>query len=200
MKKVQRSADERVIAGVCGGVAEYFKIDPVIVRLVWVVLAFIGGSGIVAYILAFLALPDGAEPDKPPIYKRISKSGSPWILIVVGIALIALFQFNHSFLAVAGTIVGAGFKIFFIALIIIAGIYLLSRGQKTPFSFFQINKTGDFRLSDSNKLIAGVCGGIAETLNIDPTVIRLGFTIGSIVTAGFGLMVYILLAILLPHD
>ena len=45
------------MAGVCGGVGEYFDIDPVIVRIAWIILTVAGGSGILLYILAWLIVP-----------------------------------------------------------------------------------------------------------------------------------------------
>ena len=54
-KKLYRSADDRIIAGVCGGIAQYFNIDPVLVRIVFIAFALIHGLGIVLY-LAFLFL------------------------------------------------------------------------------------------------------------------------------------------------
>ncbi|MFH0765151.1 MAG: PspC domain-containing protein [Calditrichota bacterium] len=56
-RKLYRSLDDRVIAGVCGGIGEYFGIDPVILRLVWVALTIVGGSGIILYLLAWLIIP-----------------------------------------------------------------------------------------------------------------------------------------------
>ena len=47
-----------MIAGVCGGVAEYFEIDPTIVRLVWILLCMGAGSGILLYILAAILMPE----------------------------------------------------------------------------------------------------------------------------------------------
>ena len=47
-----------MICGVCGGIGEYFRIDPTIIRLIWAVLAFCFGSGVVAYIIAALIIPD----------------------------------------------------------------------------------------------------------------------------------------------
>ncbi|MEE8413198.1 MAG: PspC domain-containing protein [Dehalococcoidales bacterium] len=56
-KRLYRSRDERVIWGVCGGLAEYFDIDPVIVRVITVVLALASGAGIIAYIILAIVLP-----------------------------------------------------------------------------------------------------------------------------------------------
>ena len=57
-KKLYRSEKTRMIAGVCGGLAEYFDVDPVVVRLLWVVFTFFIGSGILIYILACIIMPN----------------------------------------------------------------------------------------------------------------------------------------------
>ena len=57
-KKLYRSEKNRMIAGVCGGLAEYFDVDPVVVRLLWVVFTFFIGSGILLYILACIIMPN----------------------------------------------------------------------------------------------------------------------------------------------
>jgi len=56
-KKLYRSKRQSVIAGVCGGLAEYFDIDVTIIRLVWVVAFFMGGVGLLAYIVAAIIIP-----------------------------------------------------------------------------------------------------------------------------------------------
>ena len=57
VKRLYRSNKNRVIAGVCGGIGEYFNIDPVILRIIWAVLIFGMGFGILAYLLAWLIIP-----------------------------------------------------------------------------------------------------------------------------------------------
>ena len=56
-KKLYRSREQAMLAGVCGGIGEYFEIDPTLVRLVWVVLGFCGSLGRWAYIIAAVILP-----------------------------------------------------------------------------------------------------------------------------------------------
>ena len=56
-KKLYNSDVNKIIAGVCGGIGEYFGIDPVLIRLGWVVFCALGGSGILAYIIAALIIP-----------------------------------------------------------------------------------------------------------------------------------------------
>ncbi|MBU1945834.1 MAG: PspC domain-containing protein [Nanoarchaeota archaeon] len=57
-KKLYRSKNNRVIAGICGGIGEYFDIDPTIIRLLWVLFTFMGGSGIIAYIICWIVIPE----------------------------------------------------------------------------------------------------------------------------------------------
>lgn len=57
-KRLYRSRSERKIAGVCGGIAAYFGIDPVIPRLLWVVFALAAGTGLLAYIICWLVIPE----------------------------------------------------------------------------------------------------------------------------------------------
>lgn len=56
-KQLYRSERNKVIAGVCGGLGEYFNVDPTLIRLLWVFLVFAGGGGIIAYILAWIIIP-----------------------------------------------------------------------------------------------------------------------------------------------
>lgn len=58
MKKLTRSRTARVIAGVCGGLGEYFNIDPVIFRIAFVVLTLGGGFGVVLYLIMWVAVPE----------------------------------------------------------------------------------------------------------------------------------------------
>ena len=56
-RRLYRSRADRKIAGVCGGIAAYFGIDPVIPRLIWVFLALGAGIGILAYLICWLVIP-----------------------------------------------------------------------------------------------------------------------------------------------
>ena len=55
--KRRKSEDNKVLCGVCGGLGEFLGIDPTIVRLIWAVLAFAAGSGLLIYILAAIIMP-----------------------------------------------------------------------------------------------------------------------------------------------
>ena len=56
-KRLYRIENGKMLAGVCGGIAEYFNVDPTLIRLGWVVFCALGGSGILAYIIAALIIP-----------------------------------------------------------------------------------------------------------------------------------------------
>jgi phage shock protein C len=58
-KKLYRSKTDRVIFGVCGGLGEYFEVDPLILRILFVLLTFTGGSGIIIYLILAVIIPDG---------------------------------------------------------------------------------------------------------------------------------------------
>ena len=58
MKRLYKSQTDKKLCGVCGGIAEYFNIDSTIVRLAWIILVFCLGTGILAYIIAALVIPD----------------------------------------------------------------------------------------------------------------------------------------------
>ncbi len=56
-KRLYRSKNNCMIAGVCGGLGEYFDMDPTFIRLLWIVFTLAGGSGILAYIIAWIVIP-----------------------------------------------------------------------------------------------------------------------------------------------
>jgi phage shock protein C len=71
-RKLYRSRSERMIGGVCGGIGEYFGIDPTLVRLLFVVATLFGGpAGPVAYLIFLIVVPEmpvepPSEPANPP--------------------------------------------------------------------------------------------------------------------------------------
>ena len=57
-KRLFKSRDNRMVCGVCGGVGEYFNVDATLIRLVWVLASLFGGSGLLAYIIAAIIIPE----------------------------------------------------------------------------------------------------------------------------------------------
>lgn len=57
-KRLYRKMDDKMILGVCSGIADYFDIDPTIIRLLWLVAVFCAGGGILAYLIAAIVIPE----------------------------------------------------------------------------------------------------------------------------------------------
>lgn len=60
-KRIYRSKKNRKLGGVCGGLGEYFDIDPTLIRLIWILGIFIWGAGILAYLVAWIVIPENPE-------------------------------------------------------------------------------------------------------------------------------------------
>lgn len=56
-KKLYRETDGKMLGGVCAGIANFFNLDPTLIRLAWVLFSCLGGSGILAYIICLIIIP-----------------------------------------------------------------------------------------------------------------------------------------------
>ena len=91
-RRLYRSRDDRVIGGVCGGIAQYFNIDPVLVRVGAVALAFLGGAGLLAYLAAVLLIPNEGEDGQPPEAPNRGLVITGAVLLVVAVCVVLPFQ------------------------------------------------------------------------------------------------------------
>lgn len=57
VKRLYRSGKDKILGGVCGGIAEYLGVDPTIIRLIWIALSLAYGSGIILYLLCWIIIP-----------------------------------------------------------------------------------------------------------------------------------------------
>ncbi len=137
MDKLYRSSTDKIISGVCGGLGEYFKIDPVIIRLIWVVSVLVGGFGILAYIIAAIIIP--LEPYDPEKKQRkpaeSSVNATPGIFpLIIGIFLLAIgvaaLGNNLGWHMFSWAKLSRLFWIFFPTVFIILGILLILRGMQ----------------------------------------------------------------------
>jgi len=128
-RRLRRSNSERVLAGVCGGFAEYFGLEVTLIRIIWVLTVLLAGTGILAYIIC-------------------------WIVIPLG-----------------GT------------------VSAVHAGQRR------------LMRSYSDRKLGGVCGGLAEYLNTDPTVVRLLWVVLGIVPGAFigGIIAYLVAWMVIPQ-
>lgn len=68
---IHRSEDNKILGGVCGGIGEYFNIDPNIIRLIFVLLTVFGGSGIIIYLILWVILPSKSQTGISDIKEKI---------------------------------------------------------------------------------------------------------------------------------
>jgi phage shock protein PspC (stress-responsive transcriptional regulator) len=85
-RRLTRSREDRIVAGVCGGFARYFNIDPVFVRIAAVALAFVGGAGVLLYLAALLLMPS----DEGSAVVQTPGQGRNRALVIVGIVVLLL--------------------------------------------------------------------------------------------------------------
>lgn len=64
-RKLYRSQTDRKVAGVCGGLAEYFNVDPTLIRVLFIVLAVCGGAGLVLYLAMWIVVPEASKASPP---------------------------------------------------------------------------------------------------------------------------------------
>jgi phage shock protein PspC (stress-responsive transcriptional regulator) len=94
IKELHRSRDERVLAGVAGGLGQYFDISPTFFRIGFAILTLVGGAGILLYVAAWLVIPDEGESDSIVSEALRRHRDRPWLLAgvaLVAIALVSLF-------------------------------------------------------------------------------------------------------------
>src|SRR5262249_24559846 len=87
-KRLERSRSDRMLAGVCGGLARYFDIHPAFYRIGFVVLTLVGGAGILVYAAAALVIPDEGQEDSVASAALRERRDHPWPLI--GLALVGV--------------------------------------------------------------------------------------------------------------
>lgn len=130
MKKLYRSRKDAMIAGVCGGIAEYVGIDSAIVRLIFAVTVMAGGIGVLAYFLAWIIIPEGSNDsesgnfDETHTKMHMELSGDK-LRMIIGFGFIGLgvlFMINQFF-------PGFSFDIFFPAVLIMVGALILLKGK-----------------------------------------------------------------------
>ncbi|OAA31028.1 hypothetical protein AT15_08620 [Kosmotoga arenicorallina S304] len=130
MKKLYKSRKNKVIDGVCGGLAEYLEIDATVVRLLWALTTFIWGAGILLYILAMIIVPrepieeetkeifeeKGQKISEKPLHnENIGKILIAFVVIIIGLFLLLPGTFSVFFwklLLGLMLIAGGGFIIF----------------------------------------------------------------------------------------
>ena len=228
-RMLYRSPSDKLVGGVCGGLAEYLGWNPVIVRVAWVVATFATwGGGLLAYILLALFLPVGtntAGQVKPPAFE-LSQKGMTWaaglLIALGGLWLLAnlgiLPGMWRGFWGVVGIIfwpmllIGAGYLLLRAnsekdidqemanAAAKVKGAFdgKLPSGAQVKSGFSSLRSNLPLQRSSSNRVLLGVCGGLADKYGIDANLIRLIWAAFALGTMGTGALVYFVVGLLLP--
>ena len=122
-RRLLRSRNDRVIAGISGGLGRYFDVDPVIIRIGFAVSVLFGGLGVIAYLAAWIFVPadDGAGVPVPTTAGRRVARG----LAIAALALAALFGFG-ALVTGAAFVTGLGYGLIVAATVVAIGIALLA--------------------------------------------------------------------------
>lgn len=209
-RRLFRSMSDRYLSGVCGGFAEYFQVDPLLVRIIWVASVFVGGVGLISYIAAWIIVPE--NPHGGPSLKQVEPERSRKIGLALGIFLIFIgllflgdnlryhFMFPWGFRDFDWGIV--------VSLVVIGlGAYLLFKKSQSESSDMASEgaKTTTFAAkkltrSVADRKIAGVCGGLAKYFDIDPAFTRIGAVILGLAQLPLVVIAYIVMILAVPED
>ncbi len=199
MQRITRSQADRLLTGVCGGVADYFSIDPTVVRLIWIFFTLFGGSGLLAYIIATLLIPDSNSQER--YFKLDSLKSNPlWGVLFIFSGLILFLQYDDIFYLFWASFWGNFINISIAFVLLGIGIYLLYNRQSQIKSINKNVLANPLHLSIDDKKLAGVCGGLGESLVIDPNIVRVLWVFGTFMSIGVGVLLYIILALILPEQ
>jgi phage shock protein C len=220
-KRLFKSRTNKIIAGVCGGLAEYFDVDPVIMRVLFVLLAFFGGSGLILYIACAIIMPkrviDLAGMEAPAESQSTNARKLFGIALIIGGAIVlfsnlGLFSFLHMW--------DISWSLVFPILLILLGMAIIyyRQAERAPAVEQPADSQGEqpndfkaeppppaapyrtFRRSRTDKKLGGVCGGLAQYFSIDSTLFRLLYIVLCLASFGAGIVLYITLVLLVPYE
>lgn len=195
-KRLEISNDNKMLMGVCGSFGRFISVDPAIVRILVLLLFFILGQAILFIYSAFgLILPLKENSEQKPAKQNSSTIITLNILFISVIIFLVLLHQNvitlkESFNFLINKL--DPFTLFIFSLVIIVNNY--EKGVKVEMQQKKIKK---LTLSD-NKVIFGVCGGLAEYFNIYPNIMRIIWLIFLFASFGTALIVYIILRFIIP--
>lgn len=218
-QRLYRSRTNRVFAGVCGGLAEYFDVDPVVIRVLFILFVLFGGTGILLYIAAIFIIPQKpfvfTPESDPSATKPVDSIGAGssvrnWLgyalvgggvfLLLANLDIFHLFDFFDN-----------AFEYVFPVLLIIIGMAIIYYRQTANEQSSAEATSGDqtqppamdfrqLRRSSTDKKLFGVCGGLAQYFGLDSSIIRLLYIVLCLASFGAGIVLYLVLALIVPDD
>ncbi|MEJ5351825.1 MAG: PspC domain-containing protein [Melioribacteraceae bacterium] len=195
IKRLERSGNDFIISGLCAGLGKYYNIDASIIRLISLLSLAVSSWFIYLYLLASFIFPlekeitELSDYEKSKISRRNSYTVLSGFLILAGI----LWLLKSAGLSNRYELLNQNsLLINFMYLII--GIYLIDKNSAEE---VLINNG---HISKSKKMLLGVCKNLSDVINIDVNLLRTFFIIGTLITSGAILLLYIFLFIVQPKN
>jgi phage shock protein C len=210
-RRLYKSRRIKMIDGVCGGIAEYFGVDVTIIRLLFVLLGLMGGTGLLVYIAAMIIMPSNPDLSMVPEPQGSRSNGTRfWGIVLILIGATVLFVnlgwlTGYHWWSFSGTVILP-------VLMIGVGLFIIFsfRAKHDAAENASPSDTGEFampnetvrelRRSIRNRKLFGVCGGLGDYFSVDPTIVRLIFVVLVFASFGWALLIYIALGILMPEE
>ena len=161
-----------------------------------------GGSGVLAYLVAVFIIPDeSTAKDVTPrrLIDGLNEKTILWSVLLVLVGIILFFQHGNFINSIWRHFWNSGINVLLSLIIISVGVYLLYQERQKISTVFGLGSEMPLSLSEKDKQLAGICGGIAESIGMDSTIIRFFWVYGTIMSVGIGLILYFILALVLPN-
>ena len=218
-KTLYRSASNRMISGICGGLAEYFDVDASVLRIAMVAFTVItlpvfGPFVFLAYLVCVFIIPrdpglapaatsdspvDSENSDQPEQGARQVAEKQPTnrnnSMVLGGLfILLAVIVLTWSYAPDFGRF---SFFLPMVPIVAIgAAVFILFVYRGQIMEFFKHRRL--YRLNEGKKIF-GVCNGIADAFNLDPTLMRIGFFIAFLFSIGTVTLIYLFMAFIMPE-
>ena len=223
--RLYKSHANKVIAGVCSGVGEYLNIDPTLVRIGWILLALWGGTGFILYLIAYFVMP--VKPltagDEQVEVQHDFTAARVFGIAFVALGIVLLLD-NLDLISIHRWWDMSWDFVLPTALVVIGALMLIKRekpvmpkadvgtppsmpgqsstepGAPTQAPGAEIPKPKAIRRSLMDRKLFGVCGGLGEYFEVDPTIVRIAYVIFTILSHGAGVLLYFLMVLLIPEQ
>ncbi len=194
-RKLERSKTDIVVAGVCSGLAKYFKMDAGIVRLIFLLLLLLGVWIVVVYLLMSFLIPQEFEVKPLSEEERLKQKKVNFRTVAGGLLMLTGLHFTLAWFGLISSknLFSIPFGFMFPFISIAAGAYFL--GVKDNSEHQHETNPNNFYRSRSDRLFMGVCGGFARYINAETYTVRIIFILATLLTLGFFAVMYLLFSL-----
>jgi len=192
--RLERARTERVLFGVCGGLARHLGVDPDLMRVVFLLAVAADGIGWAVYIAGYLLIPEESGADAAPAEPR-DRGARTGGLLLVALAVLAYLAGNGFDAAIPWSWART-WTLLIPLLLLASGALLIWPRLREAAGLSPENRP---RRSVSDRVLAGVAGGIGRETGIDPALLRLAIVAATLVS-WITLPLYALLVVVLPEE